>query len=237
MVQMKNKRLIAVCFILSLLASCTPIATASVSTDETVLISYINYVDGGDELINCLEGYGQPNFIMYGNGRLVVYRNGQYWETILSQEEINSLLAQIENTGIMSLEKVEEEGFDKLILKGNVFRFSRYSFPNKSIEQTIGIINQFQPSNLKPYVPESLLLWVYPVESLTPFEEVLPKPIPESQAWSTKLESLSKIGVGCINLHGERLSGVMKQFNGFPDYQILALPFLTGKRVKSDQNM
>lgn len=218
---MKKKNDLGIVFsVFSLLASCTSIAETSLPSDKLALISYTNYIDGGDELINCLEGYGQPNFILYDNGHLVIYKNSRYWETILSQEEITSLLAEIENTGILSVENGEKEGFDRLILKGNIYHFSRHSFPNKSIEQTIGIINQFQPSNLKSYVPGNLLLWVYPVESLTPFEEVLPKPIPQIQAWSAELEPLSKIGIGFINLHGERLPGIMKQFNGFPDYQI-----------------
>ena len=217
---MNKKGLSTIFFILSFLASCTPIATDSVSSDKSALISYTNGVDGGDELVNCLEGSSQPNFILYGNGHLVVYKNRQYWETSLTQQEIDSLLAEIEDTGIMRLGKVEEEGFDELILKGNAYHFSRHNFPNKPVEQTIGIINEYQPPNLKPYIPENLLLWVYPVESLKSFEEFLPKPVPQTREWSTELDPLSKIGVGWINIHGERLPGIMKQFNSFPDYQI-----------------
>ena len=177
-------------------------------------------MDGGDELINCIEGYSQPNFILYDNGQLVVYRDGHYQETILAQEEIDSLLDKIEETGIFHLGKVEEEGFDQLIVKGNIYHFPRPNFPDKSLEQTVGIINQFQPANLKPYFPENLLLWIYPVESLSSFKEFLPKPIPPTRKWSTELAPVSKIGVGWINIYGERLPGIMKQFNGFPDYQI-----------------
>ena len=207
-------------FIYALLTSCTPIVTTSLPRDEQVLISYTNYVDGGDELINCLEGSGQPNFILYENGHVVIYRRGQYLERWLAQNEIDSLLAEIENTGILRLEKVEEEGFDQLILKGNVYRFSRHNFPNRSVEQTINILNQFEPSTLKSYVPENLLLWVNPVENLTLFEEFLPKPIPPTKEWPTEVDPLSEIGVGFINISGERRSHIMKQFNGFPDYQI-----------------
>jgi hypothetical protein len=217
---MSNRRLSAIFFIFSFLASCSPIAVTSVSSEKSMLVSYRIYVDGGDELINCLEGYSQPNFILYDNGQLVVYRNGQYQETILAREETDSLLDRIEKTGILQLGKVEEEGFDQLIVKGNVYHFPRPNFPNKSLEQTVEIINQFQPSNLKPYFPENLLLWVYPVESLTSHEVFLPKPIPQTREWSTELDPLSKIGVGWINIYGERVSGIMKQFNGFPDYQI-----------------
>lgn len=217
---MNNKRVSAIFLILSFLASCSPSAATSVSSEKSVLISYRIYVDGGDELINCLEGYSQPNFILYDNGQLVVYRNGHYQQTILAREEIDSLLAEIEKTGILQLGKVEEEGFDQLIVKGNIYRFPRPNFPNKSLEQTVEIINQFQPSNLKPYFPENLLLWIYPVESVTSHEEFLPKPIPQIREWSTELDPLSKIGVGWIDIHGERLSGIMKQFNSFPDYQI-----------------
>jgi hypothetical protein len=217
---MNKKGFSTIFFILSFLASCTPAATNSVSSDKSALISYTNYVDGGDELVNCLAGSSQPNFILYDNGHLVVYKNAQYWETSLTQKEIDLLLVEIENTGIMRLEKIEEEGFDELILKDNVYQFSRHNFPNKPVEQTIGIISQYQPQNVEPYSPENLLLWVYPVENLKSFEEFLPKPIPKILAWSTELEPLSKIGEGWIKIHDERLPVIVKQFNGFPDYQI-----------------
>jgi hypothetical protein len=221
MMQMKKRNSLGtILFICTLVTSCTPIATTSLPRDEQVLISYTNYVDGGDELINCLEGSGQPNFILYENGHVVIYKRGQYLETWLAQKEIDSLLAEIEKTSIMRLEKIEEEGFDQLILQGNVHRFSRDNFPNRSVEQTINLINQFEPSNLKSYVPENLLLWVNRVENLTPFEEFLPKPIPQVKEWSTEVDPLSKIGVGFINISGEKRSDFMKQFNGFPDYQI-----------------
>jgi hypothetical protein len=46
------------------------------------------------------------------------------------------------------------KGFEELILKGNAYHFSRHNFPNKAVEQTIGIITQYQSPNLKPYIPE-----------------------------------------------------------------------------------
>lgn len=213
MVLMNKKELSAVFLIISLLISCVP-------NEKEVLISYTIYVDGGDELINCLKGYGQPNFILYDDGQLVVYRNGQYFETTLPQDEVNSLLENIESTGVLSLGKVEIEGFDQLIVQGKVYHFPRPNFPNKSIEQTVNIINQFQPSNLKPYKPKNLLLWIYPVESLKPFEDVLPKPIPQAKNWSSELDPLSEFHVGFRDVFGETVPRIIKQFDGFPDYQI-----------------
>lgn len=220
MVQMNKKGLSAVFLIISLLASCSSTATDSVSSEKSILVSYKIYVDGGDELINCLEGYSQPNFILYDNGQLVVYRNGQYWESTLAQEEINPLLNEIESTGILQLGRVEEEGFDQLIVKGNIYHFPRPNFPYKSLEQAIEIINHFQPSNLKSYIPKDLLLWIHPIESIASLEDYLPNPIPDVKQWSTELDSLSKIGVGFENIGKESLPKVMRQFDGFPDYQI-----------------
>ena len=217
---MNKNKLSAVFFIISLLASCSPTSTDSGSSEKSVLVSYTIYVDGCDELINCLEGYSQPNFILYDNGQLVVYKNGQYQETALAQEGINSLLDEIERTGILQLGKIEVEGFDQLIVKGNTYHFPHPNFPNKSLEQTVEIIDKFQPSNLKPYIPEDLLLWNHPIESIELFEDYLPKPIPEVKEWSTELDSLSKIGVGFENIGKESLPKVMRQFDGFPDYQI-----------------
>lgn len=217
---MNKKGISAVFFIISLLASCTPIATATVPSEKSILISYTIFADGGDELINCLEGYSQPNFILYDDGQLVVYRNGQYLETTLPQDEVNSLLDKIEGTGLLQLGEIEDEGFDGLIIQGRVYHFPRPNFPNKSIEQTVDIINQFQPSNLKPYMPKNLLLWIYPVESLKPFEDVLPKPIPQAKNWSSELDPLSEFHVGFRDMFGKTVPRIMKQFDGFPDYQI-----------------
>jgi hypothetical protein len=106
---MNKKWFSTIFFILSFLASCMPTATDSASSDKSTLISYTNYVDGGDELVNCLAGSSQPNFILYDNGHLVVYKNAQYWEASLTQKEIDSLLVEIEDTGIMRLWKKQIE--------------------------------------------------------------------------------------------------------------------------------
>ena len=217
---MNKKGLCAVFLVISLLTSCAPIATASAPSKKEALISYTIYVDGGDELINCLEGYGQPNFILYDDGQLVVYRNKQYLEVTLLQDEVNSFLNMIESTGILNLGKIEDEGFDRLIIKGNVYHFSRSNFPDKAIEKTIGIINQFQSPSLESYIPKNLVFWIYPIESLTPFEESLPRPIPQIKDWSSKLKPLSEFHKGFRDMSGEILPKIMKQFNGFPDYQI-----------------
>ena len=212
--------MIAVFFIIIFLASCLPDATKPISDGKSILISYTIYADCGDELLNCLKGYSQPKFILYDNGHLVIYRNGQYLETFLGQEEISSLLGKIEKTKILQLGKVEEEGFDQLIVKGNVYHFPRPNFPNKALEQTVEIINQFQPSNTGPYIPENLLLWIHPIESVVELEEYLPKPIPQIKEWSTEIVPLSEIGIGFTNIDRESLSKIVKQFDGFPSYQL-----------------
>ncbi len=217
---MNKRELTTVCFVICLLASCAPIVTTSTPDKRDELISYTIYVDGGDELINCLEGYGQPNFILYDDGQLVVYRNKQYLETVLLQEEVNSLLNAIESTGILGLGENEDEGFERLIIKGKVYHFFRSNFPNAAIEKTINIIEQFQPPNLVPYIPKNLVLWIYPVESLAPFEESLPRPVPQVKDWSSELKPLSKFHIGFRDMSGDMLPTIMKQFNGFPDYQI-----------------
>jgi hypothetical protein len=53
-----------------------------------------------------------------------------------------------------------------------------------------------------------------------PFEDSLPKPIPQAKDWSSELKQLSKFHEGFRDMSGEILPGIMKQFNSFPDYQI-----------------
>lgn len=215
-----KKKLIKVFLLSSFLTSCLLIAIASTTNDRETLISYTIYVDGGDELINCLEGYSQPRFILYDDGHLIVYRNKQYWETILRQEEVNSLLNIIKDTGIFEVGEVDIGGFDKLIIKEKTYRFSHSNFFSKSIEETMDIINQFQPSSLEPYIPDNLVLWIFPVELTMPFEEFLPKPIPQVDNWSLELNPLSEFHEGFRDIRGEILLDIMNQYNGFPDYQI-----------------
>ena len=81
MMKMRLKTFITILFIANLLTSCLALKpTTPISTIKSVIISYKIYVDGGDELVNCLKGNSQPQFILYDNGRLVVYKNGQYWD-------------------------------------------------------------------------------------------------------------------------------------------------------------
>jgi|GEM_PF-4151072 len=197
----------------------TPTVTRT-ATPKPILISYTTYVDGGDELVNCIEGSGRPKFILYADGQLVIYENSQYWESLLSKDEITSLVKKIENTGILQLEKIEVDGFDELIIKGTIYHFSRVNYPAKSIEQTVNIINQFQSPSPKPYIPENLLLWIYPIKSVAQYEKYLPTPIPPTQDWPKDLKPLSEFGKGFRNISGEMLPGIMAQFDGFPDYQI-----------------
>ncbi|MFO7585060.1 MAG: hypothetical protein R6W69_10050 [Anaerolineales bacterium] len=223
---MKAKTLISTTvFIACIFASCAPVIKAKPTETPTpasqaVLIAYTLSVDGGDELVNCLAGSNQPQFILFADGQLIIYKNGQYWESALLQNETVLLMNKIENTGILRLGEIETDGFAELIVKGKVYHFSHVNYPAKPIEQVVKIINQYQPDSPKHYVPENLLLWIYPVESVAQFEEYLPKPIPPTKDWSKDLKSLSEFGEGFRNISGDMLPGIMAQFDGFPDYQI-----------------
>lgn len=193
-------------------------------TDETsipvkqALISYTVYSEGGDELTLCLQDISHPIFVLYDDGQLIFLRNGQFLESSLTSEDIESLLAEIDQTGIFSV--TESSGLAVLFVKGNYYNFSPSDYPEGAIQQTMNILNQLQPEQTVPYVPETLFLWIYPIKSLQSVEQLLPKPVPEIQNWSTDLPHLSEFGGGFINVSGENLPKVMAHFDSFPDYGI-----------------
>jgi len=187
---------------------------------KPILISDVLYTDGGDELNNCVNGSNQPVFILYADGQLVIYRGRQYWESILSQDETTSLLRKIEDTGVLKLGDSNDSGFERLIVKGKVYHFFYSNQTPKPIRETIDILNRFQPTYQKHYVPKNLLLWVYSIESVMQFEEYLPKPIPTTRNWTKDLKTLSEFNNGFQDISAEMLPNIMAQFDKFPDYQI-----------------
>jgi hypothetical protein len=193
---------------------------------KPVLISYTLRVDGGDELVNCVDGSNQPVFILYNDGELITFRDGQYWQSLLSQDEIASLFSKISDTGLLqSLEKNYDNSsvtLKTLFIQGKMFLPPSNAYNTSSFKKIVDIIGQYQPKTQVHWIPDSLTLWIASTAQIEPFEEFLPKPIPPVQNWNKELKPLKEYGDGYKNVSGEMVPKIMTQFDGFPDYQIFS---------------
>lgn len=190
-----------------------------------VLISYTLWVDGGDELVNCVSGSNQPVFILYSDGELIIFRNNQYWHSILSQDEIDSLITQVSETGLVQTTEPENESlvtFRVLTFKGRTFSPPGVSYETSPFKKTVDILSQYDPEDLESYVPPKLTLWIYRIARIAPFEEYLPTPIPTTKDWSGEPKPLVEYGDGYHSISGDAIPKIMAQFDGFPDYQIFS---------------
>lgn len=194
-----------------------PVTITPTFDPNEVLVSYTQYSDGGDEIKKCVSVTGWPQFLLYANGQLIIYRDAQYWESILSQSEISLLLKKIENTGILNLGKVKEDGWEELIVKGRRY----YSSAETAIGETLEIIEHFDPESRKSYVPERLHWRVFPVDNPDFLKDGLPEPVPPTRKWikGSGAKALSEYGL-FQELKGQEMLSIMAQFDHFPAYQV-----------------
>jgi hypothetical protein len=161
--------------------------------------------DGIDWFHICLYIYDPyPQFILYEDGQLVYLDDGSFYETKLTDAEMNDLLGKIEATGYLKLgDSIEEHyAFPKdYVMPDNVWGsgwgqavsvrgkgvsinpdFSKYLL--KPIKDTINIIERYQPTGeIKEYTSETLTLYEdgsFPT----------PSPIETALAWPTEFPRL-----------------------------------------------
>lgn len=192
--------------------------TPTVAPQKQILISSTYYQDGGHELSICLQGAGQPTFILYEDGELIMLRNG-YKHAILLKDEINTLLTSISNTGLLERpEKDYSTGQNELIISGKRY-YLDYDKPHSDpIWQVFEIIFNFQPIFLEKYIPEKLRLEIYQIDSLKSIEVFFSQPTPEVRTWDNS--PLYEYGEGWHIIMNKDVAKIMRQFNNFPDFRI-----------------
>lgn len=208
--------------------------TSQVSND--VLISFIRDAsDGMDEKSACLAAHDIYRFVLYGDGHLITFDGVQYLETKISQAEIGELLSEIEATGFSSL-------------SGNGDQYTQNSPPPSFIDpwggsitvndktitvtpgqsdylvepviQTLNIIENYKPENLKPYAPESATLWVYRDEDIV-LGIANPTPEPPVLKWTVEQIDLNKLLIDLATskpqvVAGDSLSFLIGQLEHVP---------------------
>src|SRR4030095_10991200 len=74
--------------------------------ENSILISYEQ--DGNDSIDRftvCLIGLNTFSFVLYSNGRIVLFDGSQFMETTISPVEIEKLLMEIESTGYFAVKR------------------------------------------------------------------------------------------------------------------------------------
>ena len=167
--------------------------------ENSILISYEH--DGNDSIDRftaCLIGLNTLSFVLYSNGRVVLFDGSQFMETTISQAEIEKLLADIEATEFFSVKGNGDEfvspppaasfvgsSVEIITVKEKTFVITagEYEYLVEPIKETIQLVRKYKPQRLTPYVPEKLYVWVYPIQdaALTNYD---PTPTPPRLEWS-----------------------------------------------------
>ena len=162
-------------------------------TPKPYLISYTRYGgdgEGSSELNSCIYWLApHKRFILYPDGQLIYFKSGKLLETHLSDLEINKLLQDIESTGLFEIKKSKDapdyydiynlpEDYNygdggpgsRVTVQGLSIpiRDSLWDYLIPSIEETVKIINEYEPvGNITPYIPSSLEMMVSSSEDPT----------------------------------------------------------------------
>jgi hypothetical protein len=167
-----------------------------------------------------LLGLGYPRFILYSDGLLVFLRDGQYWQSSLSKDEIKALFDDLSEVGLFLLSENDYSiGNNSLEVNGKTYFFPSTLTDSDPLSPALDIIFQYQPKDLNELIPDSFLLAIYQIPDLKSVERYFPQPTPVVRNWEN--DPLSEYGEVWKVIRGNDVPIVMAQFNGFPDFQIL----------------
>ena len=183
-------------------SSSTPVS------ENSILLSYEQ--DGNDSIdrfTGCLIGINTLSFVLYDNGRLVLFDGLQYMESTISQPDVKKLLADIESTGFFSVKGNGDEfvspppapnfvgeSQEIITVKNKTFAITtgQYKYVTKSIKDTMEVVKQYKPPRLVPYTPDRLALWVYPIKD-TAVTNYYPTPTPPTLEWASESIALDTL--------------------------------------------
>lgn len=240
---MKSKLSLVSYVILTFLTACqsstlTPtISTAvSIPISNDVVVSFVlDASDGMDELSACQAGNDFYRFVLYQDGRLIMFEGFQYVETKISQAEMGNFLSDILATGFSSLRGDGDQYIENVTSASFIDTWGGSVTVNEtnititpgqsdnlveSVTMVLEIIENYKPANLQPYAPESVRLWVFLEESIS---LGLANPTPEHPVliWSVDEINLNDLLTDLatskpIVISGETSSFVMRQVKYIP---------------------
>ncbi len=203
--------LIVVPIIVGCLTTTQPPIQHSPSTpisENSILISYEQ--DGNDSIdrfTGCLIGLNTFSFVLYSNGRIVLFDGLQFMESMISPSEVEKLLMEINSTGYFAVKGNGDQfmsppptssfvgnSIQFITVQERTFSISagEFQYVVEPIKETIRIVREYKPQGLFPYFPERLYVWVYPIEDeeLTNYSPTPTPPILEWSHESIPLDSL-----------------------------------------------
>jgi hypothetical protein len=204
---------------------------------KSVRISYSYFQgDGGEEIISCLNAYDNERFVLYDDGQLILYDNSKYYQSMLTQKEVEDLIGQITASGFFSLEGDGDqyvEGYATPAIQGNAsaalrvdgrsisFRDPTHLIP--PLKTALENILTFKPDDLHLYVPDEAVLWVYREDYISDLFSLLHGPPETEYVWTQSEFDLYPFALASLQyeltvITGEQLSFVMKHAHGIPDY-------------------
>lgn len=214
--------------------------TPTTNLENSILLSYeYDANDSIDKYTACLIGLDTFSFILYENGRVILFDESKFVETTIPQTEIKKLLAAIESTGFFLINGSGDEfisipptpffvgeSMQIIIVKGKKFAITarEYQYLVEPIKETIQIVREYKPLGTTPYIPDKLYIWAYPIQD-TAFTNYDPTPTPPTLEWSYesipldtlvfKLNDPSKI------ISDEYLQFIMQEFKTVPAYRMV----------------
>lgn len=234
-----------------------PTLTPKPLSSNDVLISYTRYAgDGTDEITSCLNAYYLYRFVLYRDGQLIMFDETRYLETTINQTEIDKLLSEIDGTGFSSLIGNGDQyihnaptpsfanGWGSNITvsgKSIIIDVMQSNYVIEPIANALDIIANYKPKDLKPYMPESIVLFVFP-EHGTEFESFQPAAEGPVMNWSVDSIDLYNMVVDHVGQQPHYVSGytvsfLMQQLKTVPafrkveqngqSYLVLACPNFT----------
>lgn len=216
-----------------------PTLTPKPLSSNDVLISYTRYAgDGTDEITSCLNAYYLYRFVLYRDGQLIAFDKTRYLETIINQSEIDKLLSEIDRTGFSSLIGNGDQyirnaptpsfanGWGSNITvsgKSIIIDDMQSNYVIESVANTLDIIANYKPKDLKPYIPESIVLFVFQ-EHGAEFESFQPAAEGPVLNWSVDSIDLYNMVVGPLGQQPHYVSGytvsfLMQQLKTVPTFR------------------
>ena len=201
-----------------------------------ILVSFgVGAGDGVDEITSCLQAYHTYQFVLYQDGHLIVFDGNQYLETVISQADVDKLLAEIEAVGFFRVSGEGDQyvptvstpayagGLSYFIsVKGKTIKVQHTHSENvvASIEKTRQIIKSFRPSNLRIYKPESVEIWAVLTQDIS-LGIANPTPEPSPLNWPSDEIQLDGLTGRFHILTGAPMSFVLEQVKSIPSFRIV----------------
>lgn len=212
-----------------------PTSTSNPISNDVIVSFILDASDGMDEISACLDAHDSYRFVLHRSGQLIRFDEGRYWETRISQAEIDRLLSEIEATGFPSLTGDGDQytqddpppsfvnpwgGSITVNEKTITITPGQSDYLVEPVTKTRDRLDNYRPVNLQLYLPESINLWVH-LEQNFSLGLANPTPEPPVLKWPVDEINLENLLTDLATskpqvISGELLSFLMEQLKHVP---------------------